>query len=267
MEKEKEYRRIRFSAEVLQAAARKLEERMDPKDKKNRDSSLWAELGNESWRYDSEIEFFADFRRSPNSARYGCSFGYGKGLKVNMWKDYTIVEVHAPTREDIEAVFEIFERAVDDSRLPEPDPEPPKEPIIFIGHGHSAQWRDLKDHLHDKHHFKVSAYEIGARAGHAVRDILDELLKESSISFLVLTAEDESVTGIMRARQNVIHEAGLFQGRLGFHRGIIVLEEGTDDFSNISGIEQIRYSAGNIKETFGEVVATIRREFPGHTNS
>jgi len=64
----------------------------------------------------------------------------------------------------------------------------------------------------------------------------------------------------MRARQNVIHELGLFQGKLGFSRAIILLEEGTEQFSNIQGIEQIRFSKGNIRETFGEVLATIRRE-------
>ncbi len=67
--------------------------------------------------------------------------------------------------------------------------------------------------------------------------------------------------GEMRARQNVIHEAGLFQGRLGFSRAIVLVEEGTETFSNIQGIEQIRFARSNIKETFGEVVATLRREF------
>ena len=59
----------------------------------------------------------------------------------------------------------------------------------------------------------------------------------------------------------MIHEAGLFQGHLGFNRAIILLEEGTEEFSNIQGIEQIRFGKKNIKETFGEVLATLRREF------
>ena len=59
----------------------------------------------------------------------------------------------------------------------------------------------------------------------------------------------------------MIHEAGLFQGGLGFNRAIFLLEEGTDEFSNIQGIEQIRFGKKNIKETFGEVLATLRREF------
>jgi predicted nucleotide-binding protein len=39
---------------------------------------------------------------------------------------------------------------------------------------------------------------------------------------------------------NVVHEAGLFQGRLGFTRAIIMLEEGCEEFSNIEGLGQLR---------------------------
>jgi predicted nucleotide-binding protein len=88
------------------------------------------------------------------------------------------------------------------------------------------------------------------------------MLKRSSFALLVMTAEDEMSDGQKRARQNVVHEAGLFQGRLGFRRAIVVLESGAEEFSNIHGIEQIRFPPGAIRETFGDVVATIKREFP-----
>lgn len=119
----------------------------------------------------------------------------------------------------------------------------------------------MKDHLHEKHGYDVEAYEVGARAGHTIRDILDDMLTKSSIAILVMTGEDKAEDGQLRARQNVIHELGLFQGRIGFSRAVILLEEGTEEFSNIHGINQIRFSKNNIKETFGEVLATLRREF------
>jgi predicted nucleotide-binding protein len=134
-------------------------------------------------------------------------------------------------------------------------------PRVFIGHGRSQQWRDLKDHLHEQHGYSVEAYEIGARAGHVIRDILEEMMKSSSIAFLVMTGDDETSEGKLRARQNVVHEIGLFQGRLGFSRAIVLLENGVEEFSNLQGIHQIRYSQGHIKETFGDVLATLRREF------
>jgi hypothetical protein len=49
---------------------------------------------------------------------------------------------------------------------------------------------------------------------------LETMLGEAAIAFLVLTAEDEQKDGKVQARMNVIHEVGLFQGRLGFSRAI-----------------------------------------------
>jgi len=88
------------------------------------------------------------------------------------------------------------------------------------------------------------------------------MLDSSSIAFLVMTGEEETVDGGVRARQNVIHETGLFQGRLSFAKAIVLLEDGVEEFSNIHGVQQIRFSKTGVKETFGDVVATIRREFP-----
>jgi hypothetical protein len=71
-----------------------------------------------------------------------------------------------------------FERDADEivskNWLPDPPleqrPIPESEAeklIIFIGHGRSTDWRDLKDHLQDKHGIQVEAYETGSREGHA----------------------------------------------------------------------------------------------------
>ncbi len=43
---------------------------------------------------------------------------------------------------------------------------------------------------------------------------------------------------------------GCFQGKLGFTRAIILLEEGCEEFSNVEGLGQIRFPKGNIKATF-----------------
>jgi predicted nucleotide-binding protein len=91
------------------------------------------------------------------------------------------------------------------------------------------------------------------------------MLDRSSFAVLVLTGEDIHADGELHARENVIHELGLFQGRIGFTRAIALLEEGTREFSNILGINQLRFRQGSIRETFGDVLATIRREFPNQT--
>ncbi len=262
MQKEKPYDRVRFSTEVIKEAAEVFYQQTKTKASNVR-RQLEVTVNGETWRHDSESDYFSDYRRGPSESVYQIS-GATSSLRVYFFADHTSVTVEAETRSQIQEVFEIFEAHVAASRLPERPAPPRPKPIIFIGHGRNMAWRDLKDHLQDKHNFRVEAYEIGARAGHAIRDILEEMLTKSSMAFLVMTAEDETADGGIRARQNVVHEVGLFQGKLGFSRAIVLLEDGTEAFSNISGIDQIRFRNGNIRETFGEVLATIRREFPSH---
>lgn len=47
---------------------------------------------------------------------------------------------------------------------------------------------------------------------------LSQMLDTAAIAFIIMTAEDEQADGKLHARMNVIHEAGLFQGRLGFEK-------------------------------------------------
>ncbi len=263
MEKEKTYRRVRFSADVIREAATTLKKQTAATEKGQPNSSiLKVEVDGATWNHDSEDEFFADYRRTTNGQYFA---RWDKHcLSVNQAPKYVSVRVEGPIRSEIESVFEVFEKALEASRIPEP-PDPPAAPspipTVFIGHGHNGLWRDLKDHLHEKHGYPVEAYEIGARAGHAIRDVLESMLDKSSFALLVMTGEDETAEGKVRARQNVVHEAGLFQGRLGFSRAIVLLEEGLEEFSNLQGIVYIRFKSGRIQETYGEVLATLRREF------
>ena len=75
-----------------------------------------------------------------------------------------------------------------------------------------------------------------------------------------MTAEDEQADGKIRARENVVHVVGLFQGRLGFTRAIVLLEEGCEEFSNIHGLGQIRFPKGNVSAKFEEIRAVLERE-------
>jgi predicted nucleotide-binding protein len=85
-------------------------------------------------------------------------------------------------------------------------------------------------------------------------------MDSAAIAFLVMTAEDVMQDGEAQARMNVVHEAGLFQGRLGFTKAIIMLEEGCNEFSNIQGLGQIRFPKGNIAASFEDVRRVLARE-------
>ena len=262
MKKEKEYLDTRFGADVLKEAVSATKEIAARTKVDALRFHLRVEHDDSTWNYDTIEEFLADFRKYKGNAHCSVSGG-GVDLSVNFTRRRTIVSMMAGQRVEIETVFDIFEKQSASAKLqPLPLPLPPAvRPVVFIGHGRSPAWRDLKDHLQDKHGFKIVAYETGARAGHTIRDILQEMVIKSSFALLVFTGEDEQVDGQLRARQNVVHEAGLFQGRLGFPRAIFLLEEGVEEFSNIHGVQYVQFSKNNIKETFGEVLATLRREF------
>lgn len=131
---------------------------------------------------------------------------------------------------------------------------------IFIGHGRSHAWRDLKDFVQDRLKLPWDEFNRVPVAGVTNIARLSEMLDAAAIAFLVMTAEDEIADGALQARMNVVHEAGLFQGRLGFMRAIVLLEEGCEQFSNIDGLGQIRFPQGNISAAFEEIRRVLERE-------
>lgn len=131
---------------------------------------------------------------------------------------------------------------------------------IFIGHGQSSAWRDLKDFLQDRLGLEWDEFNRVPVAGLSNSTRLVEMLDNASFAFLVMTAEDEQIDGSINPRMNVIHEVGLFQGRLGFTKAIVLLERGCEEFSNIDGLGQIRFDKDNITGVFEEIRKVLERE-------
>jgi predicted nucleotide-binding protein len=131
---------------------------------------------------------------------------------------------------------------------------------VFIGHGRSAEWRKLKDFVQDRLRLPWDEFNRVPVAGITNIARLTEMLDAAAVAFVILTAEDEMADGELRARMNVIHEVGLFQGRLGFTKAIVLLEEGCAQFTNIEGLGQIRFPKGNIAAAFEEIRQVLERE-------
>jgi len=104
------------------------------------------------------------------------------------------------------------------------------------------------------------AYESESRAGDSIVPILEGMLNQATFAVLILTAEDETADGGKRARQNVIHEAGLFQGRLGFKKAILLRQDGLEDFSNVAGLQYVSFTGDRIDQTFYELQRVLKRE-------
>ena len=131
---------------------------------------------------------------------------------------------------------------------------------VFIGHGGADVWRELKDFVVDRLELPYEEFNRVPVAGITNIARLSEMLDGVACALVVLTAEDEQADGSLNARMNVVHEAGLFQGRLGFTKAIVVLEEGCAEFSNIQGLGQIRFPSGYIGAAFEEIRAVLERE-------
>jgi predicted nucleotide-binding protein len=257
LKKRMTYDGVLFDSKAISDAERAIRSLLPPDQAKVLWINLDVEIDDAHWSFDTFEEFLAAADAGSCTLQMALAGGQFK-LLVHKKNDpgYSSVEVAANTRIGIEFVWAVFEANSERCRIPSPK----EQAKIFIGHGRNNQWRDLKDHLQDKHDHRIVAYEIGSRTGRGIKSVLEEMLEESSVALLVMTGEDRTKQGTLRARQNVVHEAGLFQGKLGFTRVAILREHGTEEFSNLYGIQEIRFPKGKIRETFGDVLAFLERE-------
>lgn len=132
---------------------------------------------------------------------------------------------------------------------------------IFIAHGRSKLWNEVLRFLKDDLNLTdVNYFEKESQTGRSIADALRDFHKETGFAIVVMTAEDETVTNTKRTRQNVIHEIGFFQGKLGFEKVAILKQDNVESFSNIDGIQYIPFSGDNISQTFYELQRVLKRE-------
>lgn len=131
---------------------------------------------------------------------------------------------------------------------------------VFIGHGHSPVWREVKDFIADRLKIECDEFNRQPVAGLDTSERLSQLLKAACFAFLIMTPEDQHADASLHARENVIHELGLFQGRLGSKKAIVLLEDGCDVFSNIQGISRLSFPHGHVSAAFEDMRRVLERE-------
>jgi sugar/nucleoside kinase (ribokinase family) len=133
---------------------------------------------------------------------------------------------------------------------------------IFIAHGRDSQWLAVKEFIDIECRLPTLAFNSGAWSGKAVTEALERYLEQCSFAVCVLTAEDTHGGNREWARQNVVHEVGLFQGRYGMHRVVLLVEDGCG-FVPIAPAEQVvHFPRGAVESTFWRVRRAIRVQFP-----
>jgi hypothetical protein len=131
---------------------------------------------------------------------------------------------------------------------------------VFIGHGGRQDWKRVRLYLETECKLTVNEFNVSPTAGITTVDRLTQMLDSARFAILVMTAEDRQGRSLPRARQNVVDEMGLFQGRLGFPRAIILKEEGVQGFSNIEGLTYISFKKGQIDKAFPRLNRALFRE-------
>jgi sugar/nucleoside kinase (ribokinase family) len=137
---------------------------------------------------------------------------------------------------------------------------------VFIGHGRNPQWLAVKEFISSECGMPVAAFDTGAWSGKAVTEALTRYLDQCSFAVCVLTAEDVTGAQLEWARQNVVHEVGLFQGRYGTRRVALLVEEGCAFVPAAPTEHIIKFPKGAIEATFWRLRALLRAELSDAQN-
>ena len=131
---------------------------------------------------------------------------------------------------------------------------------VFIGHGRSPEWLKLRIFLTHTLNLNCDEFNIEATAGIQTANRIEAMLSTARMAFLVMTADDEHADGTLHARENVIHEVGLFQAKLGPQRAIVLLENTCSRFSNLDGLTTINFPPNDIMARSEEIRRVLARE-------
>ncbi len=132
-----------------------------------------------------------------------------------------------------------------------------KDFCVFLSHGRSNEWRKVQRYLETDVQVKTLELSQEVNLG---RTILQKLWDESekcSYAVIVMTGDDVfSDSEAPRARENVIHEIGFFQGKFGLNRICLLHEDGANIPSNIHGLVYLPFPKDLVDSTY----AALRRE-------
>ena len=120
-EKTKIYERVIFTPEVIKEAVEELKATLSGKSEMPFQSLTIGVSPQETWRHDTEEEFFADYRKGFSYVSFGQNYRTkDKDGSSEIWStnDKSEVSTSLGSRVDVEKVFSIFEQNVDKCRLP-----------------------------------------------------------------------------------------------------------------------------------------------------
>jgi hypothetical protein len=135
---------------------------------------------------------------------------------------------------------------------------------VFITHGHGLVWREVADFIEKECNPKLPILELASRAnkGRTIIEKLDEEAAFCSYAVVIMTGDDLTDDEEVRARENVVHEIGFFQGRYGRRRVCLLHEEGVNIPSNLSGVAYCSFPKSKASAAFIELQRDLAAAFP-----
>lgn len=130
------------------------------------------------------------------------------------------------------------------------DPGGTERGVVFIAHGRSQLYLGVYRYLRDELGLIAEAFETEDHTSQQITEILDQYLGRATAAVIVMTGEDRTIDDKLHARQNVVHEAGLFQAKLGFDRVALLKEQGVEKFTNIDGLVYIPFDPDDVTSCF-----------------
>jgi len=125
---------------------------------------------------------------------------------------------------------------------------------VFISHGHNEVVKlKVKNFVKERLAMEPVILTDQPDLGLTVVEKLEKYGSECDFALILLTADDQTVSGGARARQNVTHELGFFHGVLGRDKVLLVKQSGVELFSNISGLIYKEFELENIESVFEQI--------------
>lgn len=132
---------------------------------------------------------------------------------------------------------------------------------VFISHGHNPLAAlKITSFVRDRLHLEPVVLRELPDNGMTVVEKLEHYSKNCSFALVVLTADDTTREGGLRARQNVVHELGFFHGLLGRKKVLLLKQSNVEVFSNISGLIYKEFDGDDVERIYEDVRMAIESQ-------
>jgi len=135
-------------------------------------------------------------------------------------------------------------------------PIEPAEPRVFISHGRTRDWLEVQAFIERDVGLRTLELAQEPNRGRTIIEKLEQESSRCSSAVIVMTGDDIDLDGVARARENVMHEIGYFQGKFGRSAVCLLHEEGANIPTNIGGLVYIPFPKAGVQATF----AVLTRE-------